>query len=490
MYIKRSPLGQGNLTFRKRRAPYPVLLVILYVAVFAASLLAMFNAQALQPTVNRLIGPPPTATPQPEVVVKAAEDAYHAGDLAKASEIYQEAALIAPTDVAILTAYGRILTLNQQLAEAQKVGDQIIALAPEDPRGYAIKSRALDWDGKYQDAIVAALKAVEMDTTYAPAHAYLAEAYTDLRRLRQAREQAELAIQLDPYDVDARRNYAYVLESYGLYGSAVQQYQQALTLEPNMLDLWYGLARNYRGNRQNDDAIATFNQIAARTPEDPNIYVELGKTYFGMREDDAAQENLSQAVKLVCEDCPLYDSTKILVDPKYTAKGGSLDFFTQDRTLPPKILMSAWNRLGQVYSTRRNYESAIAIMEEAIACGTRSQCGVKPKDILIESYYVTASDYFYLDKCNLAEDHAKKALDMYARDRVENPDTPPDTGTLSTILCVFTLCRDNADTPITYQGPGFTNGFPDGYTEPDCRITRGSVGSSGGATATPTPTAK
>ena len=492
MYIKRSPLGQGNLTFRKRRAAYPVVLVVVYVAVFAASIFAVFNAPKLQPAVNRLVGPPPTATPLPQVVVKAAEDAYHGGDMDSAAQIYAQAAQISPHDLDILTAYSRVLTLDHKMTDAENVADQIIALAPDDPRGYADKARALDWDGKYQDSVVAALKAIELDNNYALGHAYLAEAYTDLGRLRQADDQAQLAIQLDPYNVDARRNYGNLLESYGDYAGAIQQYQQALTLEPNMLDLWYGLARNYRGNNQMDEAISTFNQIASRNANDPNIYVELGKTYFEMREDDAAQENLEQAVALVCKDCPMTDSSVILADPNYTVKTGSLSFFSEPRKLPGNILMSAWNRLGQVYYTRRNYESAIAILEEAIACGERSQCGVTPKDVPIESYYVTASAYFYLDKCTLAEAHAKSALEIYVNTRTANPNIPPDPNVLSTILCVFELCRDSADTPVTYQGDGFTNGFPNGYTEPNCQITRGSVGVGGNpgsasGTATPEP---
>jgi tetratricopeptide (TPR) repeat protein len=470
MYIKRNPLGQGNLSFRKRRAPYPVIVVILYLGIFGAAIFAMFNVQTLQPTVSAWIGPPPTATPQPELVVQAAEAAYHSGDLGVASELYGQAAQIQPDNLDILAPYGRILVLNGQLDEAHVVADQMIAINPEDARGWAIKSRAYDWQGKYQDAVVAGLKAIELDNNYAPAHAYLAEAYADLGRLRQAREQAELAIQLDPYDVDARRDYGYVLEFYGDYAGAIQQYQQAQTIEPNLLELWYGLARNYRGAKQMEEAIATFNQIAARVPNDPSIYVELGKTYFEMREDDAAQENLEQAVALVCEDCPLYDSLQILEDPTFTVKSGDLEFFTQSRPLPDKVMMSAWNRLGQVYYTRRNYESAIAVLEEAIACGTRSRCEVKPKDIPIESYYVTASAYFYLDKCNLAEDRAKTALDIYVATDQDAPNT------LSTILCVFKLCRDDADTPVAYSAPGFTNGFPDGYEEPDCRITRGTAG--------------
>jgi tetratricopeptide (TPR) repeat protein len=240
------------------------------------------------------------------------------------------------------------------------------------------------------------------------------------------------------------------------------------------------LAQNYRGAKQMEQAIATFNEIAVRTPNDPAIYVELGKTYFEMREDDAAQENLEQAVSLVCKACPLYDSIAIENDPNFKADGGNLSFFTTARTLPDNISMSAWSRLGEVYFTRRNYESAIAVLEEAIACGEQSKCNQTPPKIPIEAYYVTASAYFYLDKCVLGTDHAQKALSIYINNKVD------DTNALHSILCVFKLCRDVADHPLTYQAAGFTNGFPDGYSEPDCVITRAAVG---GGNVAPTPTA-
>lgn len=455
MYVKRTPLGQGGLTFRKRRQRYSPILVIAYIGTLAAALYVLLQWQTLQPLVSNLISPPP-APPIPGKLAFIGEKAYHAGDLPKAIEHYGRAVEADPSNVDYLAAYGRLLTLNHELPEALAIAERIIELAPFDPRGYAVKARALDWSGNYPDAVLAALKAIELDSNYARAHAYLAEAYADLGRLRQAREQAELAIQLDPYEVDARRNYGYVLEFYGDYEGAVQQYLQALQLEPNLLDLWYGLGHNYRGAKRYDEAIAAFQQIASRTPTDPLIYVELGKTYFEIRDDDAAQEHLEHAVELVCSDCPLYDSDAILTD----------GFFDRPRNLPGKIYMPAWSRLGQVYFTRRNYESALAVLEEAIACGEKNACGQTPDDVPIESYYVTASAYFYLDQCQIAAPRAKQSLDIYLERQ------PDDPNALRSILCVFTLCRDNADHPFVYQGSGFTNGFPDGYEVPECIIRR------------------
>lgn len=451
MYIRRAPLGQGNLTFKQRKQRYPLVLIILYLAILFAALYVFWQADRFQPRVAAFFGPTPTATPYPQDLIRQADEAYWAGDMKKAIDLYRQASEIDPQNVETLTALSHVLTLDRQLQEALAVAEQVILIAPEDPRGYAVKARALDWDGQYDKATVTALRAVELDADYAPARAYLAEAYVDVGQLRNAREQAELAIQLDPYNVDARRNYAYVLESYGLYGSAIQQYIQALHLHPNRLDLMYGLARNYRGAKQYEQSIRTFREIMVRTPEESIIYIELGKTYYEIRDDDAAQTILEQAVRLVCEECPFHTYKEILTreEPLFLDR--------TDRKLPDE-LNTAWLRLGQVYYTRRNYESALEILEEAIAYGEKHDARAQ-----IEAYYVTAGAYYYLDRCELAVPRAKQALDILMEDKSKEPDPYAMLNTLR----IFVLCRDYARHPYVLTEPGFTNGFPDEHEEPE-----------------------
>ncbi len=457
MYIKRRPLGEGNLRFGKRKRRYPVILIILYVLVLGAAVFVFFRLDTIQPAVLARIGPEPTPTPSIDYYVTQAEAAYYDGELEQAVDFYRQALDMAPGDLQILFELARLLTLTEDvdnLEEALVIEDQMILLAPEDPRGYAVKARTLDWMGDYDQAAVEALHALELDSSYAYAHAYLAEAYTDLGQLRQAREEAELSIELDPFNVDARRNYAYVLESYGDYGGAIQQYEQALRLQPNLLDLWYGLARNYRGAsaasgsmEMFEKSVETYQQIIMRIPEDPRAYVELGRTYFEVREDDAAQINLERAVSLVCEDCPLHTFEEI------EAAG----YTVPPDELPDEIYAPAWLRLGNVYHTRRNYEDAIATYEELIAWNTAHDV-----EVPLEAYLVTASDYYYLDLCDIAVPRAFQALDVYEDRRLD------ESVALTNILSVFVLCRDYANTPptIAYE-------FPAGYEEPTVLLERG-----------------
>ena len=478
MYIKREPLGQGNLTFRRRRRRFPFLGIAVYLLILAAAVYVFLHLDRYQPKVLAMVGPDPTATPSADQYIRQAEAMYQEGDLLAAADAYRQALTLDPENIDLMFELSRMLTMSAQLdpllledetranlQEASDVADQIILLAPEDPRGHAAKSRALDYQGEIQQAAVEAIRAVEIDPNYATGNAYLAEAYADLKQLRQAREAAQRAIELDPYNVDARRNYAYVLEFYGDYGGAVQQYLQALQLHSNLLDLWYGLARNYRGAGQTAEAVQTYEQIIRRTPDDPRPYTELGRTYFEVRDDDAAQSVLESAVKLVCDNCPRFTYEELARN----------DYQYDTSQLPDTIYEPAWRRLGQVYHTRRNFEDAVAIYEELVAFYES-----KGEDPPIEAYLVLASDYYYIDRspddnplCDRALHYADAALDLYELRRYD------DDVMLNNILSVYVLCRDYALTPPTNPVQ-----FPRGYTEPNVIVERAGANTT---VATPTP---
>lgn len=457
MYIKREPLGKGNLTFGKRRKRrYPFIFIIAYLLILAGAMYVFLHKDTLQPKVLAAIGPTATPTLSPDVLVQQGKDEYMAGNLDTAAQYYEQAAEMMPNDIQLLADLSRTLTLintEESRQQALTVAEQIILIAPEDPRGYAMKARALNWSGDADQSAIEALRAIELDPNYVEGHAYLAEAYTDLGQLQQGRAQAEMAIELDPYNVDARRNYANVLEYYGDYGGAISQYQQALALEPNLLDLWYGVAKNYRAAGQYESAVEAFNQILRRTPQDPLPYVGIGRTYFEVGEHDSAQDYLERAVSLVCEDCPLHTYEEL----------EAMDFKIPQNELPDEVYLPAWQRLGMVYHSRKNYEDAIAIYEELIQWANANDV-----ELPIEAYYISATDYYYLDQtadgeplCNIAVPRAFEALDMYENERLNEPNA------LRNILSVIVLCRDYVNTPATINFE-----FPPGYEEPDVYLER------------------
>lgn len=484
MYIKREPLGKGGLSFRKRRRRLPVIAIVLYLLILGTAVYVFLHLDEFQPKVMAMVGPEPTATPAASEYLAQAEARYLDGDLTGAADSYRQALELEPENIDVMYELSRILTLTAQLDpllleeqttvnldDARAIADDMILLAPEDPRGHAAKSRALDYLGDPQQAAVEAIRAIELDANFAIGHAYLAEAYADLYQLRQAREAAQRAIELDPFNVDARRNYAYVLEFYGDYGGAVQQYLQAIQLHNNLLDLWYGLARNYRASGEIEKAVETYGRIITRTPDDPRPYTELGRTYYEIRDDDAAQSTLQSAVALVCDQTQTTDGSNAtttpvekLSCPRMTYEELARNNYDYDSALlPDEIYEPAWRRLGLVFHTRRNYEDAVAIFEEMVA-----YYAAQDQKAPIEAYVVLSSAYYYIDQgpddqplCDRAIHYADEGLDIYELTRMDDPII------LQNLLKVFVLCRDYALTP-----PSTPVQFPRGYEEPDVIVQR------------------
>jgi len=467
MYIKRSPLGEGNLSFRRRRR-FPILLILLNVVIVGVALFVFWQMDRFRPMVMGAIGPEPAPTTSAPEYEAMGSEAYHDGDIVESIEYYRQALEMDPGNITLLDRLAFSLALDYwidsehepSVVESLQVAEQMVEFAPEDPRGYAAKARALNWQGFYPEANLEALRAIEQDPDYVLGHVYLAESYTYLGRLRQALEQANVAVQMDPYEVEARRAYATILEYYGDYEGAIAQYEQSLRIEPNRLDLMYGKARNLRAAGRTDEAVAAFGQIISLDPDEPLPYVELGKTYFEVRDDDAAQDYLQAAVEKYCIDCPLNRNVWDIENnreywPSPTQARPNL------AELPDEVFIPAWQRLGQVYLTRRNYEDTIDILEEAIMWGEQNG-----RELPIELYYVVASAYYYRASCHQAVAHAATAFEIYQERELE------DFNALNNTLKIFVLCRDYnfSGSPVLHSGPGFVNGFPQGYEEPNVQV--------------------
>jgi superkiller protein 3 len=215
--------------------------------------------------------------------------------------------------------------------EAVRRGQQVVQMAPENARAWAVLGMAYDWNGNVPEAIDACQRAIELDPTYAEGYAYLAEAYADAIRWEDAVTAAQTALQLDDRSVDAHRNYGYVLERQGSYALAVEEYQRALVLHPNLAYIYIAVGRDYRVLGNLEAAVEGFQRATEIAPNSAVALSELGRTYQQMGEFERAETYLKKATE---------------ADPQYAP---------------------AFGYLAINYWSRRNYESAIEYFEPAIA---------------------------------------------------------------------------------------------------------------------------
>ncbi len=86
---------------------------------------------------------------------------------------------------------------------------------------------------KFEEAIMALEKAVELEPGYGNAYNALGVIYYQQKQYGKAAEQYLLAIESDPNDVKARTNLALTYQKQQAYQKAVEQLQQALAQQPD-----------------------------------------------------------------------------------------------------------------------------------------------------------------------------------------------------------------------------------------------------------------
>jgi tetratricopeptide (TPR) repeat protein len=208
------------------------------------------------------------------LVINDAIDAY------KAALIGDPSNARAWADLARIQAYSSSMLRNDaerlaRLEEAKASADRAIETSPDDSTIRAIRAFVLDWyafnsmvapderDDLLVEAELEASRAFQLDPENALALAYYAEILADEQKWTQAEKYAVQAVALDPTLMDTHRVYGYVLETLGKYNSAIQQYQEAARINPNMTFLYLRIGQNFReGIRNSDRALEYFDRAA------------------------------------------------------------------------------------------------------------------------------------------------------------------------------------------------------------------------------------
>lgn len=144
-----------------------------------------------------------------------------------------------------------------RLAVRPGAGDRLATIRAVNPEAYQAFLRArYEWNRRTTDSLLRAIghleRAIELDPTYAPAHAVLADCYNQLGTLMvgfgsprdfrpKARAAAIRALQIDPYSAEAHAALGYVLHYDWQWGDSEKEFLRAVELNPSYAPahLWY-----------------------------------------------------------------------------------------------------------------------------------------------------------------------------------------------------------------------------------------------------------
>ena len=317
----------------------------------------------------------PTRTSDSYVMEGDAE--FTAGAMDAAILAYQEAVKIDPNNAEVWAKLARIQTYSSallttddaqrtRLQEALTSAKKAAELAPDDSVTHAIYAFALDWNAnstlvdsdqvqKYLlQAEQEANRAILLDNTNTLALAFYAEILVDQQKWTQAETNIQQALERDSSLMDVHRVYAYVLESFGQYNQAIQEYDKAIAITPNLTFLYLRAGANYRrlafaspneetAKQLYEQSLEYFAKAAAINEQlgvkDPIPYLSISRTYSQMGEFFIASRNVQKA----------------------------LEFSPQD----PDV----YGQLGIIYFKARNYETSIYSLKCAIrGCSGEDSC--------------------------------------------------------------------------------------------------------------------
>ncbi len=320
-------------------------------------------------------------------------------------------------ELARIQAYSSSMLRNDQerlerLEEAKFSADRAIEIDPDNSTVRAIRAFVLDWYAfaalvspeQQQELLIEAereaSRAFQLDPENALALAYYAEILADQQKWTQAEKYAAQAVALDDTLMDTHRVYAYVLETLGKYNSAIQQYQAAVNINPNMTFIYIRIGQNFREGIHNPDrALDYFDQAAkineALGVQNPLPYLEIAKTYTQIGQFFAASVNGEKALE--------FDPTNA----------------------------STYGQLGMIYRRARNYEGSMILLKCAVRGCTAEEnetTGVAVEGLPLTSLTVA---YYYVEYgTNLAflsrpnENYCAEAYQVLQEVREAYPDDP------------------------------------------------------------------
>ena len=327
--------------------------------------------------IQRPFQPSPTPTRSISSYAMEGDASFAAGQLDDAISAYTEATVINPNDIEVWVKLARIqayssnlLTTDAQRIERLKTAldsiDKAVPLAPDDSMVHATRAFVLDWlwsatslagqdtQNLLNDAELEATRALQLDGQNALGMAYYAEIMIDQQKWSQAEKVILQAIERGPELMDVHRVYAYVLESTGNYNQAIEEYQKAIAITPNLTFLYISVGANYRRlafdstNKSEqtvlyDQALEFFAKAARLNTQlqiqDPIPYIAIAKTYSQKGDFFAAALNIKKALSFDVANADIH------------------------------------GQLGIIYFKSRNYEGSIPALQCAVrGCTAAESC--------------------------------------------------------------------------------------------------------------------
>lgn len=294
---------------KKRNNPWRILVLLLIIGAL------IYVERIVVPQTAPLFVVTAVPTRSPASIILEAESLFEAGNLPQAEAAYRQAIQADPEEIDYYIQLARVQVFAGDYEKAVSNASNAVMLDSNSAMANAVLGWALDFQSQADpkaadiaDALEKLQKAVRLDPGSALVHALYAEVIIDhdISAFEQARQEAELAVQIDPNLLEAQRALGYVWERTGNYELAFEAYQNALRINSNVALLHIAIGNMYFNLGQADEAIQSYLHASTFAPEDVIPLRLIVQAYASEGEFGKASQYAQSAVDLEPDQARLH----------------------------------------------------------------------------------------------------------------------------------------------------------------------------------------
>ncbi|MCZ7667845.1 MAG: tetratricopeptide repeat protein [Chloroflexi bacterium] len=197
---------------------------------------------------------------------------------------------------------GIVYRKNGRYQDAIAAYHKAIELDPNDATAYNNLGNVYSENSRYQDAINAYHKAIESRPHYAAPHNGLGIVYRKNGRYQDAIAAYHKAIELDPNDATAYNNLGNVYRANGRYQDAIAAYHKAIELDPHYALHTMAWALSTARIGRYPDAINAYHKAIELDPNDALPQMSLAGIYRKLGQEEAYEKQVTIARELIANE--------------------------------------------------------------------------------------------------------------------------------------------------------------------------------------------
>jgi predicted Zn finger-like uncharacterized protein len=226
---------------------------------------------------------------------------------ADAAELYRKLLRLPDVTVETKIRAGRFFARTGDIATARKLGDELLAVTPDDPTGLFLKGEGLLLDERFSEArrVMQEATSRNPDAQFLDGLGRVSEKFSEKTGDTAVRDEAlrayDQASSLDESIVNAWAGAGRIRLARGEYDKAIAAFKKALEKDPGNADLPYGLGMAYVELEDRANAVAWLTKAVAATPR-ADAYYKLGELYYASDRAGPAASALERATALATKD--------------------------------------------------------------------------------------------------------------------------------------------------------------------------------------------